>query len=96
VNVVSENFKMTPLHWAAVCGHVEVCKVLVSAGSKKKKIDRQRQIPLDVAEKQLKRMQEGIDHFGGEYDKEDKPQQILKYTKCVEYLKGVTQRSDGA
>ena len=94
VNVVSDNFKMTPLHWAAVCGHAEVCRVLVDAGAKKKKIDRQRQIPLEVAEKQLKRMQEGIDHFGQDYTKDDRPQQTLKYTKCVEYLKSVTQRTD--
>jgi len=96
VNVVSDNFKMTPLHWAAVCGHTEVCRVLVDAGAKKKKIDRQRKIPLEVAENQLKRLQDNLDHFGNEYSKDDKPQQTLKYTKCVDYLKDVTTRKVNA
>ena len=93
VNQVSENFRMTPLHWAAVCGHADVCEVLVTAGSKKKKIDRQRRIPLDVAKEQLDRIREGLDHFGQEYAGKDKAAQTLKFTRCVEYLESVTVRS---
>jgi len=93
VNQASENFRMTPLHWAAVCGHADVCEVLVTAGSKKKKIDRQRRIPLDVAKEQLDRIREGLDHFGQEYAGKDKAAQTLKFTRCVEYLESVTVRS---
>ena len=59
----------------------------------KRKIDRQRRIPLDVAKEQLDRIREGLDHFGQEYAGKDKAAQTLKFTRCVEYLESVTVRS---
>lgn len=63
---VCDNFKMTPLHWASVGAHKEIAELLIAAGSRKNKIDRARATPLETAKIQLKRLQDGIDHFGNE------------------------------
>lgn len=57
---------MTPLHWASVGAHKEIAELLIAAGSRKNKIDRSRATPLETAKVQLKRLQDGIDHFGNE------------------------------
>ena len=58
---------MTPLHWASVGAHKEIAELLLAAGCRKNKIDRSRNTPLETAKIQLKRLQDGIDHFGNEY-----------------------------
>jgi len=57
---VCENFKMTPLHWAAIGGHKDIAEILVAAGCRKNKIDRARSTPLEAAKKQLKRLQVNV------------------------------------
>jgi len=88
---VCDNFKMTPLHWAAVGGHKAIGELLVEAGARKNKIDRQRCTPLEVAKRQLQRLHDNLDAFGNEYDKkyDDKPKQIAKYQKMVDWLEGL-------
>jgi len=86
---VCENFKMTPLHWAAVGAHKPIAELLVAAGCRKNKIDRARNTPLETAKLQLKRLQDGLDHFGNEYKGADKAQRIGKYSDFVEYLESL-------
>jgi len=88
---VCDNFKMTPLHWAALGGHLEICKLLVAAGARKNKIDRQRLTPIQVAKKQLERLNENLDAFGFEYDKkyDDLPQQKAKYKEIIPWFESL-------
>ena len=89
VNKVCENFKKTPLHWAAVGGCTDIARILVDAGSRLNKINRERETPLQVAKRQMKRLQDGLDHFGNEYKKDDKAKQIGKYSDFVEYMESL-------
>jgi len=86
VLAVCDNFKMTPLHWAAVSGLKEIATILVEAGCRKNKIDRQRLTPLEVARRQLKRLQDNLDHFGNEYKEPDKGQKMSRYASLIDYL----------
>eukprot|EP00308_Calcidiscus_leptoporus_P013221 CAMPEP_0119353362 /NCGR_PEP_ID=MMETSP1334-20130426/2524_1 /TAXON_ID=127549 /ORGANISM="Calcidiscus leptoporus, Strain RCC1130" /LENGTH=208 /DNA_ID=CAMNT_0007366625 /DNA_START=50 /DNA_END=676 /DNA_ORIENTATION=- len=86
---VTDNFKMTPLHWAAVCGSKNICKILIDNGSRKNKIDRNRDTPIMIAREQLKRIEANLDLFGHEYKGDDKPQQVKKFADLIEYFESV-------
>lgn len=89
VNTVCDNFKMTPLHWASVGAHKEIAELLLAAGCRKNKIDRSRNTPLETAKIQLKRLQDGIDHFGNEYKGDDRVKQISKFSSYVEFMEAL-------
>ena len=89
MSIAATDVRATPLHWAAVIGATDIAKVLVDAGARLNKIDRNRETPLQVARRQLKRLQDGIDHFGNEYAGDDKAKRIGRYTDFIDYLESL-------
>uniref|UniRef100_A0A7S4BWC9 Uncharacterized protein n=1 Tax=Chrysotila carterae TaxID=13221 RepID=A0A7S4BWC9_CHRCT len=89
VLAVTDNFKMTPLHWAATCGSTEICKMLIDAGARKNKIDRHRMTPIALAREQRKRLQDNLDDFGEEYKGSDKLEKLKAYSQLIDYFESV-------
>eukprot|EP00316_Scyphosphaera_apsteinii_P012681 CAMPEP_0119314456 /NCGR_PEP_ID=MMETSP1333-20130426/32808_1 /TAXON_ID=418940 /ORGANISM="Scyphosphaera apsteinii, Strain RCC1455" /LENGTH=219 /DNA_ID=CAMNT_0007319563 /DNA_START=78 /DNA_END=737 /DNA_ORIENTATION=+ len=88
-----DNFKKTPLHWAAVCGDVTTAKLLVEAGARKNKICRLRRTPLEEAKHQLKRFEDNLDGLGRQYEGEEKeklvPAMMKKLRAFIAYMENL-------
>ena len=86
----SENFRMTALHWASVCGHLDVVEELLAAGSSTTTKDQMKRNAAGEAEARIKSLEENLDHFGKEYKADDKEERIAEYKKIVAACEAVT------